>query len=244
MAASTPANCFYYADEAAKISMEHMTPVILLTDGYLGNGSELFRIPRVSDLPEIDPPIAKANDDSYKPYKRNPETLVRQWALPGTEGLRHRVGGLEKTDIFGTVSTDPLNHQIMVQIRETKVKKVADRIPLQKVEGEKSGDLLVVSWGGTEGSIRTAIREMQKAGKKIGHTHFNHIMPLPKNTGEILSSYKKVVVCELNNGQFLKYLRSEFPEIKYLQYNKIQGLPFFIGELVDKFNQLIEEEHS
>ncbi len=244
MAASTPANCFYYAYEAAKISMEHMTPVILLTDGYLGNGSELFRIPKVSDLPEIKPPVAKANDGSYKPYKRDPETLVRQWALPGTEGLRHRVGGLEKTDISGNVSTDPLNHQIMVQIREAKVKKVAEKIPLQKIEGEKTGDLLVVSWGGTEGSIRTAIRGMQKDGKKIGHAHFNHIMPLPKNTREILGSYKKVVVCELNNGQFLKYLRTEFPEIKYLQYNKIQGLPFFTGELVDKFNQLIEEQHS
>ena len=244
MAASTPASCFYFAYEAAKISIEHMTPVILLTDGYLGNGSELFRIPRVSDLPEIIPPLAKANDENYKPYKRDPETLVRQWALPGTEGLRHRVGGLEKTDIHGVVSTDPLNHQMMVQIREAKVKKGADRIPLQKIEGENSGDLLVVSWGGTEGSIRTAIREMQKKGKKIGHAHFNHIMPLPKNTIEILSSYRKVVVCELNNGQFAKYLRSEIPEIKYLQYNKIQGLPFFTGELIEIFNQLIENQQS
>jgi 2-oxoglutarate/2-oxoacid ferredoxin oxidoreductase subunit alpha len=241
MSASTPANCFYYAYEAAKISLEHMTPVILLTDGYLGNGSELFRIPTVSELPDINPPIARANDENYKPYRRHPETLVRQWALPGTEGLRHRIGGLEKTDIDGNVSTDPHNHQLMVSLREEKVRKVADKIPLMKIQGEETGDLLVVSWGGTEGSIKTTIREMQRSGKKIGHAHFNHIMPLPKNTREILGSYKKVVVCELNAGQFVKYLRSEFPEIKYHQYNKIQGLPFFTGELTEKFNQLIAE---
>lgn len=244
MAASTPANCFYYAYEAAKISMEHMTPVILLTDGHLGNGSELFRIPRVSELPEITPPLAKPNEKSFKPYKRNPETLVRQWAIPGTEGLRHRIGGLEKTDIQGAVSTDPQNHQLMVTIREEKVKKVAESLPLQKINGNKNGDLLVVSWGGTEGAIKTAVRDMQKEGKSIGHAHFNHIMPLPKNTGEILGSYKKVIVCELNNGQFVKYLRSEFPETKYMQFNKIQGLPFFTGELTNKFNQIIEEIQS
>lgn len=244
MSASTPANCFYYAYEAAKLSLEHMTPVILLTDGYLGNGSELFRIPKVSELPGINPPIAKANDEDYQPYKRNAETLVRQWALPGTEGLRHRIGGLEKTDIYGTVSTDPQNHELMVRLREEKVKKVAEKIPLMKIHGDDTGELLVVSWGGTEGSIKTAIREMQKQGKSIGHAHFNHIMPLPINTSEILKSYRKVVVCELNGGQFVKYLRSEHPEIKYLQFNKIQGLPFFTGELTEKFNQLIEESHD
>ncbi len=241
MSASTPANCFYYAYEAAKISMEHMTPVILLTDGYLGNGSELFRIPRVSELPEINPPLASANDATYKPYKRDAETLVRQWALPGTEGLRHRVGGLEKTDIHGEVSTDPHNHQMMIKIREEKVQKVADHLPLQKILGNSTGDLLVVSWGGTEGSIKTAVREMQKNGKKIGHAHFNHILPLPLNTKNILESYRRVVVCELNNGQFVKYLRSEFPGITFLQYNKIQGLPFFTAELIEKFDQLLND---
>ncbi len=240
MAASTPASCFYYAYEAAKISLEHMTPVILLTDGYLGNGSELLRIPVVSELPDITPPIAQANDKNYKPYKRDPETLVRQWALPGTEGLRHRIGGLEKTDIYGTVSTDPQNHQMMIRIREDKVKKIADSLPLQKIEGDETGDLLVVSWGGTEGSIKTPVRKMQKEGKRIGHAHFSHIMPLPRNTREILSSYEKVVICEHNNGQFLKYLRSEFPDIRYMQYNKVQGLPFFEKELTEKFNELLE----
>ncbi len=241
MSASTPANCFYYAYEAAKLSLEHMTPVILLTDGYLGNGSELFRIPSVEDLPPINPPMAAPNDESYRPYKRDKETLSRQWAIPGIEGLRHRIGGLEKTDIYGAVTTDPQNHELMVKIREEKVMKVAEKIPLQKIHGDTTGDLLVVSWGGTEGSIKTAIREMQREGKKIGHAHFNHLMPLPANTEAILGSYKRVVVCELNNGQFVKYLRSEFPGIRYLQYNKIQGLPFFTGELIEKFNQLIED---
>ncbi|TVR74547.1 MAG: 2-oxoacid:acceptor oxidoreductase subunit alpha [Marinilabiliales bacterium] len=244
MAASTPANCFYYAYEAAKISMEHMTPVILLTDGYLGNGSELFRIPRVADLPPINPPLATANDENYKPYRRDPETLVRQWAIPGTEGLRHRIGGLEKTDIYGTVSTDPQNHQMMTGIREEKVMKVAEKIPPQKITGEETGDLLVVSWGGTEGSILTPVKALQKEGKKIGHAHFNHIMPLPKNTREVLQGYRKVIVCELNSGQFVKYLKTEFPEIKYLQYNKIQGLPFFTGELTELFNKLLETEQT
>jgi 2-oxoglutarate/2-oxoacid ferredoxin oxidoreductase subunit alpha len=244
MSASTPANCFYYAYEAAKLSMEHMTPVILLTDGYLGNGSELFRIPRVSELPVIRPPMARPNDDTFQPYKRDPLTLVREWAIPGMEGLRHRIGGLEKTDIHGIVSTDPLNHQEMVKIREEKVRKVAWSIPLQKIHGDVSGDLLVVSWGGTEGSIKTAVRELQREGKRIGHAHFNHIMPLPRNTGNILGSYKKVIVCELNMGQFVKYLRSEIPSIQYLQYNKVQGLPFFTGELIEKFNQIIGEVQS
>jgi 2-oxoglutarate/2-oxoacid ferredoxin oxidoreductase subunit alpha len=244
MSASTPANCFYYAYEAAKLSLEHMTPVILLTDGYLGNGSELFRIPKVSELPEINPPMATPNDEAYKPYKRDPDTLARQWAIPGMEGLRHRIGGLEKTDVHGAVSTDPLNHQAMVNIREEKVKRVASKIPLQKIMGNPSGDLLVVSWGGTEGSIKTAIRQMQREGKNIGHAHFNHIMPLPLNTAEILGGYRKVIVCELNMGQFVRYLRSEIPEIRYLQYNKVQGLPFFTGELTEKFSQIIEEINS
>ena len=241
MAASTPANCFYYAYEAAKISMEHMTPVILLTDGYLGNGSELFRIPKTADLPEISPPLAKPNDTNFKPYKRDAETLARLWAIPGTEGLRHRVGGLEKTDIHGQVSTCPHNHQLMVKTREAKVQKVADYLPLQKINGDPAGDLLVVSWGGTEGSIKTAIREMQRNGEKIGHAHFSHIMPLPRNTKKILESYSIIVVCELNNGQFVKYLRSEFPGITFHQFNKIQGLPFFTSELIEHFKQLLKE---
>jgi 2-oxoglutarate/2-oxoacid ferredoxin oxidoreductase subunit alpha len=240
MAASSSAGCFYSAYEASKIAMEHMTPVILLTDGYLGNGAQLFKIPRVADLPAIDPPIASANDPKYKPYLRDPETHVRQWALPGTEGLRHRIGGLEKEDVVGTVSTDPMNHEKMVAARAKKVEKVAEFIPLQHVVGETSGDLLVVSWGSTEGAVVTAVKELLEKGRSISHAHFSYIMPLPKNTGEIFKGYKNILVCELNCGQFVNYLRMKCPGVHFSQYNKVQGLPFMVTELVDKFNSILD----
>lgn len=241
IAASSSANCFYFAYMAAKIAMEHMTPVILLTDGYLGNGSQLFRIPKVSELPSITPPIAEANEPDFKPYRRNPETLVRKWALPGTEGLRHRVGGLEKEDISGNVSTDPLNHQKMVDLRDAKVQKIADYIPLQEVMGDKEGDLLVISWGGTLGAVQEAVELSQSSGKKVSHAHFNYIMPLPKNTEEILSGFKKILVCELNSGQFVNYLKMTHFNHKYLQFNKVQGLPFTVNELTQVITNTLEE---
>ena len=239
MAASSPADCFYSAFEASRISMETMTPVILLTDGYIGFGSELFKIPKMSDLPQIHPPIAAANDPNYMPYKRD-ENLIRQWAIPGTEGLRHRIGGLEKEDGKGNVSSDPHNHQKMVTLRRKKVEKIADRIPLQEVVGEETGDLLVVSWGGTRGATLNAVQDMHAQGKKVSLAHFKHIFPLPKNTEKVLSGFKKIIVPELNDGQFVKYLRMEFPHIKFLQYNKVQGLPFTVNELTEQFNQIME----
>lgn len=242
IAASSSENCFYYAYEAAKLSLEHMTPCILLTDGYLGFGSALFKIPKMADMPDINPPLAEANDPDFAPFRRDPVTLARQWAIPGTEGLRHRIGGLEKEDITGIVSTDPVNHQKMTDFRNAKVEKVADYIPLQPVYGEQTGDLLVVSWGGTFGAVHSAVNELQNEGKKVSHAHFHHIMPLPKNTGEIFSGFKKIVVCELNSGQFVNYLRMKHPESQYHQYNKVQGLPFMINELTEKFNQLLEEK--
>jgi 2-oxoglutarate ferredoxin oxidoreductase subunit alpha len=241
MSASSPADCFYAAFEASRIAMETMTPVILLTDGYMGFGSELFRIPKMADLPTIHPPIAKANDPNYQPYKRD-ANLVRQWAIPGTEGLRHRIGGLEKEDGKGNVSSDPLNHQKMVNLRREKVEKVADRIPLQEVIGEETGDLLVVSWGGTKGATFQAVQDMQANGKKVSLAHFTHIMPLPKNTEKVLSSFKKVIVPELNDGQFVNYLRMKFPHIPLAQYNKVQGLPFTVGELTEAFTKIMEEK--
>ena len=200
IAASSSENCFYYAYMAAKLSMEHMTPTILLTDGYLGFGSALFRIPKMADMPAINPPLAEANDPDYKPYKRDPETLARQWAIPGTEGLRHRVGGLEKENVTGVVSTDPMNHQVMTTMRAQKVEKVADYIPDQAIDGSPEGDLLVVSWGGTYGAVHSAVSEMQKEGKSVSHAHFHYIMPLPKNTEKVLKSFKKIVVCEVVGG--------------------------------------------
>lgn len=242
MAASTSENCFYYAYLAAKYSMEHMTPVIFLTDGYLGFGSTLFKIPKMAELPPINPPIAQPNEPDYKPYRRDPETLVRKWALPGTDGLRHRVGGLEKENVTGVVSTDPINHQTMVNIRAAKVEKIADFIPEQEVDGPMEGDLLVVSWGGTYGAVYSAVQQLRKEGKTVSHAHFHYIMPLPKNTGKIFGGFKKILVCELNSGQFVNYLRMKFPMPKFQQFNKVQGLPFMINELMEKFNQLLEEK--
>lgn len=233
IAAASPGDCFYQAYNAAKLAMENMTPVILLTDGYIGQGSELFRIPKVADLPAINPPIAKANDPEYQPYRRDPETLVRQWAIPGTEGLRHRIGGLEKTDIFGAVSTDPLNHAKMVQNRADKVKRLANRVPKQEVFGEEENDLLIVSWGGTKGQVQTAVKEARTNGIKVSQAHFSNIMPLPANTADVFKRFKKILVCELNSGQFANYLRMTHPEFQYEQYNKIQGLPFTVAELVE-----------
>ena len=236
LAASSPSDCFYTAYEASKLSMEHMTPVVLLTDGYIGNGSQLFKLPVVKNLPEIHPPIAQANDTTYKPYLRNPETLVRQWALPGTPGLLHRVGGLEKTDVAGFVSTDGPNHEKMVQLRHEKVQRVANYLPLQEVEGDPEGDLLAVSWGGTYGFVHAAANQVRAQGKTVGHVHFRHIMPLPLNTGELLGRYKKILVCELNGGQFVNYLRMTHPQYNYRQFNKVQGQPFLVEELVQAIN--------
>ena len=236
IAASTPSDCFYTAYESAKLSLEHMTPVIMLTDGYLGNGSQLFKLPLVKDLPAINPPIAKANDAEYLPYRRDPVTLARQWAIPGTPGLLHRVGGLEKTDGAGVKSTDGPNHEKMVQLRSEKVQRVAKYIPLQNVEGDEQGDLLVVSWGGTYGFTHAAVNQMRAQGKRVGLAHFKHIMPLPLNTDEIFSKYKKILVCELNAGQFVNYLRMTKPQHNYLQYNKVHGQPFLVEELVQTIN--------
>lgn len=239
VASSTPANCFHFAFEAARLAMEHMTPCILLSEGSLGNGSQLFRIPKMAEMPAIHPPLVAANDKNYKPYLRDEKTLARGWALPGTEGLRHRVGGLEKENITGNVSTDPLNHAEMTRLRREKVERVANDIPLQTIDGASDADLLVVSWGGTEGVVNTAVKALQEKGKSIAHTHFNYIMPLPKNTREILEGHKQIVVCELNEGQFVNYLRGKFDHLSMKQYNKMQGLPFTVTELADHFNQLL-----
>lgn len=241
MAASSPATCFGFAFMAAKIAVEHMVPVILLTDGYLANGSELWKVPKMEELPEIKSRLVKDNDPDYKPYKRDPETLARSWAVPGQEGLRHRIGGLEKEDVIGTVSHDPINHEKMVRLRQDKVYRVAESLPELHVYGEPTGDLLVVGWGGTFGHMISAVRDLQSEGHKISLAHFNYIYPLPKNTGDVLKGFKKIIVCELNNGQFIHWIRSEFPQFKYQTFLKVQGLPFLINELKDKFSEILKE---
>lgn len=244
LAATTSVDCFYAAYEASKLAVEHMTPVILLTDGALANGSEVFRIPRVAQLAKINPPLAKANDKNYQPYKKDEDKLSRQWAVPGTEGLRHRIGGLEKENGSGNVSHDPMNHQVMTELREEKVQRVANYIPEQTLVGDEDADLLVVSWGGTYGVMLTAVEKMQHEGHKVCLAHFRYINPLPKNTEMLLKKFKKIIVCELNNGQFVNYLRMKFPENNYQQFNKIQGLPFMVSELEEKFISILNDQKS
>lgn len=241
IAASSPASCFRYAFQAAKVAIEHMTPVILLTDGYLANGSELWPIPKTEDLEDITPPMVEDNDENYQPYLRDPEKLSRKWAVPGQPGLRHRIGGLEKEAVTGAVSHEPSNHEFMVMNREEKIERIAGFLPSQEVKGEKSGDLLVIGWGGTYGALFTAVKDLQEEGYSISLAQFNYIMPLPRNTKDLLHNFKKHIVCELNRGQFATYLRSKMPQFNYLQYNKVQGLPFMISELKTKFREILEE---
>ena len=239
VAASTPGNCFDYAFWAAKIAVEHMTPVVLLTDGFLGNGAQPWKIPSLKDYPSITPRVAKEGDD-YKPYARDPETLARMWALPGTKGLEHRIGGLEKVNVTGEISYVPENHQIMTDLRDAKVAKIADSIPQQEIFGKQDGgDVLVVGWGGTYGHLYSVVRELREEGKDVSLAHFNFINPLPKNTGEVLGKFKKIIVCELNLGQFAQYLRAKFPHYTYYQYNKVAGLPFTVVELKEKITELL-----
>ena len=238
IAASSPSDCFHYAFMASKIAMEHMTPVILLTDGFIANGSEPWRIPSMADYPTICPPIVEKCEGDFMPYARN-EKLARGWAFPGKEGLEHRIGGLEKDCLKGTISYDPANHQEMTRTRAAKVAMVADELPTPEVIGEKDADVLVIGWGGTRGHLQTAVSELQEEGKSISLLHFNYLNPMPHGVEELLKGHKKIVVCELNEGQFASYLRQMFQNYTFEQYNKTEGQPFTIVELKDKFNSLL-----
>ncbi len=240
IAANSPSTCFKYAYMAAKLAIEHMTPVILLTDGFLANGSEPWKIPALKDLKPIVPPIAKVGSEEYQAYRRNAENLVRQWAIPGTPGLEHRIGGLEKEDITGNVSYTPKNHAIMVENRAKKVQKIADYISEQLIMGDQDAEICMIGWGGTYGHLITAMEELRNEGIKIAVVHFNYIMPLPKNTKEVLGRFKKRLVCELNSGQFANYLRMNFPQFHYHQFNKIEGLPFVVAELKNAVIKTLE----
>jgi 2-oxoglutarate/2-oxoacid ferredoxin oxidoreductase subunit alpha len=239
VAASTPSDCFWYAYIAAKIALERMVPVILLTDGFLGNGSEPWKIPAMSELPDIKPRYAK-DPSTFKPYSRDSKTLSREWAFPGMTGFEHRIGGLEK-NIFGSVSHDPDNHQANCEIRQNKVDRVVDLIPDIEVCGDESGDLLVVGWGGTYGHLISTIRELKKEGKNVSLAHFNYIHPLPGNTKEVFGKFKRIIVCELNLGQFASYLRDKMPGFEYFQFNKVKGLPFTVKELKESIVKLLED---
>jgi 2-oxoglutarate ferredoxin oxidoreductase subunit alpha len=240
IAASTPANCFNYAYQAAKLTLEHMTPVLLLSDGYIASGSAPWKIQSVDEMPEINNMRLKEFKGTYHPYERDKDSLARSWAVPGTPGLEHRVGGLEKDKVTGNVSYVPENHEYMTRIRAEKVKRVQNYIPDQETEFADSGDLLVVGWGGTYGSLHSAVKHLNEEGfSNIGFAHFHYLNPLPKNTDELFKRFKKIVVCELNTGQFIKVLASNFRGHEFLQFNKIQGLPFANNELKEKFKQIL-----
>ncbi|MDR1654074.1 MAG: 2-oxoacid:acceptor oxidoreductase subunit alpha [Prevotellaceae bacterium] len=237
LSADTPANCFKYAYQAAKIALEHSTPVILLTDAFIGNGSSLWKLPKLAELPEIKLPFPPESMQEINAVSRDPETLVRYRAVPGTPNLQHRIGGLEKHSEKGSISTDPENHEKMIYTRLEKIKNVP--VPCVQVEGNPDGELLVIGWGSTYGHLISAVNQLNSEGKKLAMAQFNYIFPLPANTADVLNRYKKIVVCELNTGQFAGYLRASNNGVTILQYNKIQGQPFTVHELVDHFKTLI-----
>src|SRR5579863_919513 len=238
LAPSTPGDCFWVALEASRIAIGHMLPVIILSDGYLANGAEPWRIPATADLPDI-PVKFETNPEGFYPYRRDPETLSRPWALPGTAGLEHRIGGLEKEDVTGNVSYDPLNHEHMVRLRAEKVALIANDIPEAIVEGDQSGDLLIVGWGSTHGAITAAVKAQRAKGHRIGHLHLRYLNPLARNVGEILKRYKHVLVPEMNMGQLVMILRAQFL-IDAQGYNKIQGKPFKQVEIEQKIEEFLD----
>ncbi len=238
LAAHSPSDCFDKAFYAGKYAMEHMMPVILLTEGFLGNGSEPWKIPSMSEYPEIKPPFIDSCEGKFKPFERDEVRFARKWARPGTRGLEHRVGGLEKNP-EGVISSDPLVHQMMVNNRAEKVARVANFIPELKVIGDEKGEVLIVGWGGTFGHLYTAVKEFHAEGKSVSLAHFDYINPLPKNTEKVFSNFKKIIVCELNSGQFAAYLRNEYPQFHYNQLNKVQGQPFIVKDVVDAVNAIL-----
>lgn len=242
VAALSPTDCFDTAFEASRIAIEHMTPVIMLTDAFIGNGSSAWRIPEATDYPEIVPPRVPADKlGEWQPYMRDPETMTRYWALPGTPGLMHRLGGLEKNAQTGALSNDPVNHEKMVMARREKVARIARDIPEQEVIlADADTDTLLVGWGGTYGHLYTAAEELNREGRHVALAQFRYINPLPANTGEVLRRYRRVIVAELNTGQFADYLQARFPDVRIERINKVQGQPFLVSEIVEAVKNIIK----
>jgi 2-oxoglutarate/2-oxoacid ferredoxin oxidoreductase subunit alpha len=238
LAPSSPGDCFWIALEASRIAIKYMVPVIILSDGYLANGAEPWKIPAVAELAQI-PVHFETNPEGFLPYKRNPSTLARPWAIPGTPGLEHRVGGIEKQDVTGNINYEPLNHEHMVRTRAEKVEGIAQDIPEAVPEGDQSGDLLIVAWGSTAGPITAAMKPMREKGHRIGHVHLRYLNPLPRNLGDILKRYKKVLVPEMNMGQLVMILRAKFL-VDAESYGKIQGKPFKQSEIEAKIEELLD----
>jgi 2-oxoglutarate ferredoxin oxidoreductase subunit alpha len=242
LAAATPADCFGTVYEAARIAIKFMTPVICLTDGYVANGAEPWLIPNVEELPDI--PVKFATDPkTFHPYARDEKTLARPWAIPGTPGLEHRIGGLEKEHITGNISYDPENHDFMVKMRAAKIERIADDIPLQTVEGDQEGDLLVLGWGSTYGSIKAAVLEARKKGYAVSHAHLRYLNPFPKNLGEILYKFKHVLVPEINSGQLVKLIRAKYL-VPAVGFNRVMGLPLRSEEIEHKIYDTLGVQHG
>jgi 2-oxoglutarate ferredoxin oxidoreductase subunit alpha len=241
VAASTPAGCFHAAIEAARIAIKYRTPVFLLSDAYLANGSEPWLIPDVEALRDISTEFATSPNGSgaFLPYRRDPETLARPWAIPGTPGLEHRIGGLEKEDETGNVSYDPENHDLMVRLRAAKVAGIASDIPELEVDDPDGADTLVLGWGSTYGAIGAAARRVRAGGRKVATAHLHHLNPFPRNTRDVVRSYEKVLVPEINLGQLRMLLRAEFL-VDAVGYNKVRGRPFRAAELEDAMTALVD----
>jgi 2-oxoglutarate ferredoxin oxidoreductase subunit alpha len=241
IAAATPSDCFDAALEAARIAIKYRTPVFLLSDAYLANGSEPWLLPDVDAIPAIDPHFATGGDEGegFQPYRRDVETLARPWAIPGTAGLEHRIGGLEKQDVTGNVSYDPDNHDLMVRLRAQKVAGIAQDIPELEVDDPDGADTLVLSWGGTYGSVAAAVRRVRGGGKKVAHAHLRYLNPFPRNTGEVLRGYEKVLVPEINLGQLQKLVRAEFL-VDATGFNLVRGVPFRAGEVADAIDAMVD----
>jgi 2-oxoglutarate ferredoxin oxidoreductase subunit alpha len=237
VAPASPGECFAYAIEAWRLAIRHMTPVIYLSDAFLGTGSEPWRIPEMSELPDLRAPN-HAEAEGWYPYIRDPETLARPWVVPGTPGLEHRIGGLEKLDILGTVSYDPDNHHRMSLNRAEKVARIANDIPPLEVFGPPEGDLLILGWGSSYGAIRSAVERLQGRGKSIAHAHLRHLNPFPRNTGDVVRSYRKVLVPEVNMGQLLFLIRGTYL-VDAIGFNLVRGKPFQISEIQIKAEQLL-----
>ena len=245
IAATSPTNCFDSAYWASKIALEHMTPVVLLTDGYIANGSAAWKIPDMDEYPDIKPNYVQVNykgaPEEWSPYFRDEESMVRYWAVPGTPKYMHRIGGLEKDAKTGILSTDPDNHQFMVDSRKEKIDRIANDLPLLEVLGDKDADTLIVGWGGTYGHLLEAMMKIRGEGKKIAFAHFNFISPLPANTEEVLRRYKKIVVAEQNLGQFAAYLKSIYDGLNIFKFNRVKGQPFIVSRLVEEFIKIIDK---
>jgi 2-oxoglutarate ferredoxin oxidoreductase subunit alpha len=241
IAASSPSDCFYTAIEASRIALKYMTPVLMLTDGYIANGAEPWKLPNIEDLPKLQTKL-RTDPEGFMPYLRD-EDLARPWAVPGTPGLEHRIGGLEKANITGTVSYDPDNHDLMCKLRDKKIKGIQKDIPNIEVKGDEDADIIVVGWGGTYGAISEAVRRVRAGGVKVAQIHIKYLNPFPANLGDILRKYKHILIPEINLGQLAKVIKSEY-SVKVIQFNLMRGLPFKAHDIENKIREILGGENG